>query len=218
MNPCNITAGPRLPHSPPQALPETPGGLQPPDEALMAAIQQRDVLALEVLMRRHGRMMKHAIQRTVTDDAGAEDVLQECYLALWRHAGSYQPAKGRPLAWLLTLSKRRAIDHVRSTLAYGRAMGRMECAMEPTSSFAQMGTDECEKADMGRVLNEHLTLLPVAQKQAIELAFLQGMSQREVARATQTPLGTVKTRIQLGLKRLRQVFQTRHATYSLQAA
>ncbi len=190
----------------------------PPDEDLMAAIQQHDAAALETLIQRHRRLLKSAIQRTVTDDADAEDVLQECFLSLWRQAKHYSPAKGRPLAWLVTLCKRRAIDHLRRSMAYCRAMDRMENSLQHTECFTQSHTDECAQADMGRVLGEHLTLLPVAQKKVIELTFLQGMTQREVAHAMQTPLGTVKTRIDLGLKRLRQVFRTRNAIHTLQAA
>ena len=190
----------------------------PPDEDLMAAIQQRDAAALETLMQRYRRLLKSAIQRTVTDDAGAEDVLQECFLELWRQAHHYSPAKGRPLAWLMTLTKRRAIDYLRRSMAYCRAKDRMESAIVLAESCTPDSASECEKADMGRVLGQHLTLLPQAQKQVIELAFLQGMSQREVAEATHTPLGTVKTRMELGLKKLRQVFRTRNSIHSLQAA
>lgn len=199
----------------PSFSPETP---QPPDEELMAAIQRRDASALETLIERHRRMLKSAILRTVSDEAGADDVLQECFLCLWRQAHHYSPAKGRPLAWLTTLCKRRAIDHVRRSMAYCRAVGRMEEEVQQTESYSQGRADECVQADLGRVLGEHLTLLPVAQKKVIELAFLQGMSQREVAHTMQTPLGTVKTRMELGLKRLRQVFRTRNAIHSLQAA
>lgn len=191
---------------------------QPPDEELMAAIQQRNAAALETLILRYRRLLKNAIMRTVSDDADAEDVLQECFLELWKQAGRYSAAKGRPMAWLMTLAKRRAIDHVRRAMAYGRAMDRMEGAIEIAETFTQGSSDECEQADMSRVLNQHLTLLPQAQKQAIELAYLQGMSQREVAEATHTPLGTVKTRMELGLKKLRQVFRTRNAVHTLQAA
>jgi RNA polymerase sigma-70 factor (ECF subfamily) len=191
---------------------------QPPDEELMAGIQRRDVASLEALIQRHRRLLKSAILRTITDDAGAEDVLQECFLGLWRQAQHYTPAKGRPLAWLMTMCKRRAIDHLRRSMAYCRAMDRMESSIQQTETFTHGCTDECAQSDMGRVLGEHLTLLPVAQKQVIELAFLQGMSQREVAHAMQTPLGTVKTRMELGLKRLRQVFRTRNAIHTLQAA
>lgn len=218
MNTLNISGGWNSDSIRPLTPADASDSLLPADEDLMAAIQQGDAAALETLMLRHRRALKYAIQRTVTEDADAEDVLQECFLALWRQAANYQPAKGRPLAWLMTLSKRRAIDHLRRTMAYGRAMGRMEDAFQKTDFSWQVCTDECEQADMGRVLGLHLTLLPEAQKQVIELAFLQGMSQREVAHAMQTPLGTVKTRIELGLKKLRQVFRTRHATYSLQAA
>jgi RNA polymerase sigma-70 factor (ECF subfamily) len=192
--------------------------MQPPDEDLMAAIQQRDASALETLMQRYRRLLKSAIMRTVNDDSAAEDVLQECFFELWRQADHYSPAKGRPLAWIMTLGKRRAIDHLRRSMAYCRAKDRMEDAMQQSASFTQDSAADCEQADIGRVLGEHLTLLPEAQQQVIVLAFLQGMSQREVAEATHTPLGTVKTRMELGLKKLRQVFRTRSAIHTLQAA
>jgi len=184
----------------------------------MAAIQQHDAVALETLMQRHRHLLKSAILHTVNDDAAAEDVLQECFLELWRQAGRYSPAKGRPLAWLMTLGKHRAIDHLRRSMAYCRAKDRMEDSMQQTGSFAQDSANACEQADISRMLDQHLTLLPEAQKQVIKLAFLQGMSQREVAAATHTPLGTVKTRMELGLKKLRQVFRTRNAINTLQAA
>ncbi len=192
--------------------------LQPPDEVLMAAIQQRDAAALETLMLRYRRLLKSAIMRTVNDDAAAEDVLQECFCELWRQADHYSPAKGRPLAWLMTLGKRRAIDHLRRSMAYCRAKDRMGNAIQHTESFTHDSAADCEQADIGRVLGEHLSLLPEAQQQVIVLAFLQGMSQREVAEATHSPLGTVKTRMELGLKKLRQTFRTRSAIHSLQAA
>ncbi len=191
---------------------------QPPDEDLMAAIQQRDARALETLMQRYRRLLKSAIMRTVNDDAGAEDVVQECFLELWKQADHYSPTKGRPLAWLMTLGKRRAIDHLRRSMAYCRAKDRMEESIHQTDTFTQDSAADCEQADMGRVISEHLTLLPDAQKEVIELAFLKGMSQREVAQATHTPLGTVKTRMELGLKKLRQTFRTRSAIHTLQAA
>lgn len=191
---------------------------QPSDEDLMAGIQQRDAVALETLMQRYRRLLKSAILRTVNDDAGAEDVLQECFLELWRQADHYSPTKGRPLAWLMTLGKRRAIDYLRRSMAYCRAKDRMEDSLHQNVSFTQDSAADCEQADIGRVLGEHLTLLPEAQKEVIVLAFLQGMSQREVAEATHTPLGTVKTRMELGLKKLRQTFRTRSSIHSLQAA
>ncbi len=192
--------------------------LQPADEELMAAIQQRDAGALKVLVQRYRKLLKSAIMRTVNDDAGAEDVLQECLLDLWRHTDHYSPTKGKPLAWLMTLCRRRAIDHLRRSMAYSRARDRMEDEIKQTSFSSQDVGADCEQADIGRVLGQHLSLLPEAQQEVIKLAFLKGMTQREVAHATSTPLGTVKTRMELGLKKLRQVFRTRSAIHTLQAA
>jgi len=199
-------------------LPNAADVLQPTDEALMSAIQDRDAGALQVLVQRYRKLLKSAIMRTVNDDAAAEDVLQECLLDLWRHTDHYSATKGRPLAWLMTLCRRRAIDHLRRSMAYSRARDRMEDEMKQTSGFSQNTASDCEQADIGRVLGQHLSLLPEAQQEVIRLAFLKGMTQREVASATHTPLGTVKTRMELGLKKLRQVFRTRSAIHTLQAA
>lgn len=209
--------------NPPDALPiiascDSSDVLQPTDEALMSAIQDRDANALQVLVQRYRKLLKSAIMRTVNDDAAAEDVLQECLLDLWRHTDHYSATKGRPLAWLMTLCRRRAIDHLRRSMAYSRARDRMEDEMKQTTGFDQNTTSDCEQADIGRVLGQHLSLLPPAQQEVIRLAFLKGMTQREVASATHTPLGTVKTRMELGLKKLRQVFRTRSAIHTLQAA
>ncbi len=190
----------------------------PLDEDLMAGIQQHDAGALKILVQRYRKLLKCAILRTVNDDAAAEDVLQECLLDVWRHADHYSPAKGKPLAWLMTLCRRRAIDYLRRTMAYCRAKERMEDAMKQTETYMHDSSNDCEQADIGRVLGQHLALLPPAQQEVIRLAFLKGMSQREVAHATHTPLGTVKTRLELGLKKLRQVFRTRSAIHTLQAA
>jgi RNA polymerase sigma-70 factor, ECF subfamily len=192
--------------------------LQPPDEELMAAIQQRDAAALDTLMQRYRRLLKSAILRTVGDDAAAEDVVQESFVELWRRADHYAPAKGRLLAWLMTLGKRRAIDYMRRSSAYNRAKDRLEESIQQTYTLTLNSAAECEQADIRNVLCEHLTLLPLAQKQVIELAFLQGMTQREVAEATHTPLGTVKTRMELGIKKLRQTFRTRNGIETLAAA
>ncbi|HEY1053114.1 MAG TPA: sigma-70 family RNA polymerase sigma factor [Prosthecobacter sp.] len=190
----------------------------PTDEDLMISIQQRDGEALKILVQRYRKLLKCAILRTVHDDAAAEDVLQECLLDLWRHSDHYSAAKGKPLAWMMTLCRRRAIDYLRRSMAYCRAKDRMEESMKETVSYTQDCSLDCEQADMGRVLGQHLALLPPAQQEVIRLAFLKGMSQREVAHATHTPLGTVKTRLELGLKKLRQVFRTRSAIHTLQAA
>lgn len=190
---------------------------QPLDEDLMCAIQKHDPLAMDTLFQRYRLLLESVILRIVPDSAAADDVLQECILEIWNHADHFSAAKGRPLGWIVTLVRRRAIDHLRRSQAYNHARERLEdeTKLRPLTQNAAI---DCEQADIGRVLRQHLRRLPAHQQQVIQLAFLKGMSQREVAQATHTPLGTVKTRLELGLKKLRSAFRTRSAIHSLQYA
>lgn len=180
----------------------------PTDEDLMRAIQQRDPAALKTLLDRYQGVLRSSILRIVHDHAGADDVLQECLLEIWRRADHYNSAKGNPLGWIITVGKRRAIDYLRRSTAYCGAKNRLENETRVSSSIHDART-ECEDADMSQVIREHLSRLPLLQQEVVILAFLHGMSQREVAHALHTPLGTVKTRIELGLKKLRSSFRTR---------
>jgi len=187
----------------------------PSDTDLMTAIQAGDNTALETLFHRYQSLLRSAVRRIVNDDASAQDVVQECLLEMWQHAANYSPAKGAPLSWLVTLARRRAIDHVRRSQAYGRACNRYED--EANALPISHDVVDGEQADLGQVLSTHLKQLPEPQQMVISMAFLQGMSQREVAHATQLPLGTVKTRLELGLKKLRRSFSL-SAVHSYQAA
>ena len=184
----------------------------------MVSIQQHDADALKILVQRYRKLLKCVILRTVQDDASAEDVLQDCLLDLWRNAGHYAPEKGKPLSWLVTLCRRRAIDSLRRTMAYCRAKDRLEVSMTQPEFYMHDSSLECAQADIGRVLAQHLSLLPPPQQEVVRLAFINGMTQREVAQATNSPLGTVKTRMELGLKKLRASFRNRSAIHTLQAA
>lgn len=176
----------------------------PSDADLMTAIQAGDNSALETLFHRYQGLLKSAVRRIINDDASAQDVVQECLLEMWQHARKYSPAKGAPLSWLVTLARRRAIDHIRRSQAYGRACTRYE--NEANALPVAHDVVDGEQTDLGNVLSAHLKLLPEPQQMVISLAFFKGMSQREVAHATQLPLGTVKTRLELGLKKLRRSF------------
>lgn len=183
----------------------------------MQRIQDRNPQALDELFRRYRDLLRSVVLRIVHDNAATDDVLQECMLEVWNHAGSYVSEKGEPLSWIVTMTKRRAIDHLRRVMAYSQACDRLETATRMVPVVQDAATD-CEQADMGRVLREHLSQLPEAQQQVIHLAFLEGMSQREVARATQIPLGTVKTRLELGLKKLRIAFRVQYSVPQLKSA
>jgi RNA polymerase sigma-70 factor (ECF subfamily) len=142
----------------------------------------------------------------VQEEGDADDVLQDILLQIWREADHYSPKAGKLLAWVVTLARRRAIDRLRRKQAYCRAKDRYEAQLGQQSQTAQpAGSDrEIERADLRRFLHQRLRHLPRYQREAIELAFFAGMSHREIAAATRAPLGTVKTRLELGLRKLTQ--------------
>ncbi len=174
------------------------------DEALMRAIAHGSSASLSALYDRYSSILKALIIRVVHDEAEADDLLQEVFLQVWQQARNYSSDKGKPLGWIVTLTRRRAIDRLRKRQAYCRAKDRFEVTVDrqPESWVHNRIEDDIDLEDMRAFLNSRIETLPPFQRQAIELAFFQGMSQREIAIATETPLGTIKTRLELGLRKL----------------
>ena len=175
------------------------------DEAIMGAITDRDENALTALYERHGDTLRSIIDGVIHEQAEAEDVLQETLLQVWRQARNYAPRVGKPLGWLTTITRRRAIDRLRRRQAYIRVKDRYQEQIEDSPldrSNAVNSNAEMERADLRRYLREQMAALPPFQREAVELSFFKGMSHREIAAATKHPLGTVKTRLELGLQKL----------------
>lgn len=173
------------------------------DEQLMAMLQQRDPVALEYLYDRHAAIVKSLGMKVVHNEAEAEDLLQEIFMEIWNRAAGYDPAKGKPLGWIVTLARRRAIDRLRKCQSHCRAEDRLRDEVEQQpDSWTTDPEEDFVMADIRETLRGVLKTLPEAQQQAINLAFYQGMSQREIAAHTGIPLGTIKTRLELGLKKL----------------
>jgi len=125
------------------------------------------------------------ILRIVRERADASDVLQEVFWEAWRDAPAYDSTRGSPEAWMVTRARTRAIDRIRSTRRWSETfVASLDEAIAP------------------------LDRLPEAQREVIELAYYTGLTQTEIAERLKQPLGTVKTRIQLGLERLREVVKT----------
>ena len=146
------------------------------------------------------------VTHVVHEDAEADDVLQEIFLQIWKEAANYSPQAGKPLGWVVTITRRRAIDRLRRRQAYSRARDRYSDTLDhrPARGHRRGLKDEFASADMRRFLKKRMQSLPPFQREALDLAFFQGMSHREIAAATKTPLGTVKTRLDLGLQKLTQ--------------
>src|ERR1700720_2294316 len=176
------------------------------DEALMEAITDHRAEALNEFYSRHGGRLKSVIGNVVHEEGDADDVLQDILLQIWHEADHYSPKAGKLLGWVVTLARRRAIDRLRRKQAYCRAKERYEAYLyrQPETALAPTSFDEISRTDLRRYLHRRLKALPRYQRQAIELSFFTGLSHREIAAVTRAPLGTVKTRLELGLQKLTQ--------------
>ena len=171
------------------------------EQELALRIANREEAAIGELYSKYRSMLTGIIMKVVHDSAECEDILQDVLLQVWDRISTFEPAKGRFSCWLSTLARRRAIDHVRKICAYRRASDRFELDCKHNKvGFAL--TQDVDENDVRSLIDRQLDLLPDQQKEVIRLSFLEGRSQREIASLTHTPLGTVKTRIELGLKKL----------------
>lgn len=178
---------------------------EPTDEELMARIITRDEPALAALYRRHLPLLRTIVGRVLNNDSDVDDLIQEIFVELWKQAERYDVEKGKALGWIVTLSRRRAIDKLRKKQAYFRAGERLRMETETTTEHdVHQGADEDAIAsDHREILAGIMATLPDAQREALHLAFYRGLSQREIAAQTGIPLGTIKTRIELAMRKVR---------------
>ena len=173
----------------------------PTDEELMALIQARDEKAISILYRRHTPLLRSVIGRILNNDFDVDDLLQIVFLEVWAQAAHYDEAKGKALGWIVTLARRRAIDRVRTMQTYSRAQERLREEPEPAP---HLGADaEVAATDTANIFSRVIATLPVPQREALEFAFYRGFSHREIAAHTGIPLGTIKTRLELALRKVR---------------
>jgi RNA polymerase sigma-70 factor (ECF subfamily) len=174
------------------------------DEELMHLMTQGEQSALTVLYNRHLQLLRTVISRVVYNDQDVDDVVQDAFCELWRLASHYDPTKGKALGWIVTLARRRAIDRLRKKQAYYRAEERLRVEMDGKPEVMATGADEAAIADdTAQILQHALAALPQAQREAVHLAYYRGLTQREIAKHTATPLGTIKTRLELGVRKLK---------------
>lgn len=177
---------------------------RPSDEELMGGVRRQDPEALSQLYDRYSGVLKALALRIVHNEAESEDLLQEIYMEIWNHAQNYVQERGKALGWMVTLTRRRSIDRLRKRLSYARVEERLqkETEQQPGAWSYHSVDEDLEASDMRAVLIKIMEGLPPAQREAIEFAYFQGMSQREIAAHTGIPLGTIKTRLELGLKKI----------------
>jgi RNA polymerase sigma-70 factor (ECF subfamily) len=176
--------------------------LAAPEGDLLARLQRREPEALAELYDRYGAMTYRLILRIVRDPGIAEDLVQETFLRAWNRVGGFDAGRGAVGPWLLAVARNRAIDYLRYQ---GR---RSESSLdlnetEHPALFADMRSDP-SSFDQARHVKRALDLLNPQQRQAIELAYFEGMSQTEIAQRMDQPLGTVKTWMRRALQQMRE--------------
>ena len=174
------------------------------DEALLTALAQGAEWAVEALYERYNRVLYSLAYRIVADQQVAEDLLQEAFLSVWRHATSYSPQAGTVRSWLLSIVHHRTIDYLR---AVRRRAGLQKVTWEEVeqderTAFPDVWEEAWRSVQSGQI-REALMHLPSEQRMVIELAYFQGWTHSEIAQGYEIPLGTVKARMRLGLTRLK---------------
>src|SRR5918992_1285859 len=175
------------------------------DEDLVSLTDSGDAQAFAALYDRHSRAAYSLAYRMMGERQAAEDLVQEAFLKMWRVAGSYRVERASVRTWVLSIVRNRAIDHLRSTASRRRTQDRIEAqtpASQPSEAFG-----EAWRNSQGEQVREALRGLPPEQLKVLELAYFSGYTHTEIAELLGLPLGTVKGRMRLGLKKIREYFE-----------
>jgi RNA polymerase sigma-70 factor (ECF subfamily) len=174
---------------------------------LIRRMADGDADACGAFYERYARLAYPLIMRIVRDAADAADVLQEVFWEAWQAAATYDPARGSPEAWIVTRARTRAIDRLRSIRRRGETfVAPLDEAM--TAAPSDPGGDVATRVADRTAVEDVLGRLPDAQREVIELAYYVGLTQTEIADRLKQPLGTVKTRMRMGLERLREMMKS----------
>lgn len=172
------------------------------DEALLERIAAGDAGALGELYDAYGRTVFAVVYRMLADPEAAEEVAQDVFHAVWRRAGGYQRDRGAVRTWLLAIARNAAIDWRRTR---GKRVER-EVELDAAAEMrADAGVEDSVLLSLrAERVREAVRILPAEQRDVLALAFWGGLTQTEIAERTGTPLGTVKSRVRLGMEKLRQ--------------
>lgn len=175
------------------------------DIKMLKRVGHRDVAAFQELFRKFSGLLYSTIYRVLNDHQDTEDIMQEVLMQIWQKAHLYEEAKGKPLTWIMTMARNRAIDRVRSKQRRSRLSHDFEHETKPLQpEFDDDTSDVVISGERDRTLQNAVMELSPEQREAIQLAYFNGLTQSEIAERLHEPLGTVKARIRRGVQRLEQ--------------
>jgi RNA polymerase sigma-70 factor (ECF subfamily) len=178
------------------------------DRTALERMARGDAEGVAELYDRHGRLVYSLALRILHDQADAEDAVQEVFTQAWRQASRYQASRGNVVAWLMNLTRSRAIDRLRSRRSRPEGLADETAAVE-MPDLAQPVDEQLALSGRARQIRAAVEELSLLQRMAIELAFYEGLTHAEIAERLELPLGTVKTRIRQGLLKLKDRLASR---------
>ena len=184
------------------------------DQTLVALIVQARAGALSELYDRYGRLVYSLALHSVGDSATAEEITQDVFLRVWQRARQYRADRAKVSTWLTSITRHRAIDQLRRRGSRPEQHGVAWAEITPGSEPAANGPETAVSLAIERErVRRAIASLPEEQQQVLALAYFQGLSQSQIAEATGQPLGTVKTRVRLGMQKLREILQDLQVAY-----
>jgi RNA polymerase sigma-70 factor (ECF subfamily) len=184
---------------------------------LLRRVSAGDEEALVALHGRYVNLVYSVAYRVLNDTMAAEEITQDTFMRLWNKSYTYDPDKGRFMTWLLTVTRRLAIDLLRRRQRRTPQAG-MVFMDEAPQFWEEVLTTDTSSSELRRTLKSVLEQLPIEQKELIELTYFYGMTHSDIAEITGLPLGTVKTRIRLGMQKLRSAWLGESADNVLNSA
>lgn len=173
------------------------------DMELVASMKSGDSRAVSTLYDRHARVVYSLALRILQISTDAEEVTQDTFFQMWQQADRIDQNRGSVLAWLVMVARSRAIDRLRS-----RRKLRVEISDEGLDNPNPFGVpsawEEIESGERSSIVERALREIPAEQREVLHLGYHEGMSQSEIAERLKEPIGTIKTRVRLGMKKLRQ--------------
>ena len=188
--------------------------MQPaPDSALVERMITGDESALAAVYDRYAAMIFGMLVRVLRDRQAAEEILQDLFFELWRGASRFDASRGSLPAWLMVIARNRALSRLRKR-EYREFSQDIDAFPANAVASSVVLEDEAERSLLMEKLRTAMEALPSEQREAVELAYFEGMTQSEIAARTGSPLGTVKSRVRAAMQSLKQIFDDRTARQS----
>ena len=173
---------------------------------LLRRVAQGDRRGFEELYDRFSGVLFSTAYRVLNNQEAAEDVLQDVFVQIWEKAPLYDPTRGKPMTWAITLTRNKAIDRLRSAQCRSRLQDELLQESQTAEQFDDRSSfDAASTSDTNKLVHGAIQKLSKDQREAIELAFFSSLTQLEIAERLKLPLGTIKARIRRGMMRLRDL-------------